>query len=95
MYQALDCYRLTVHAWAADYPDRSVRLQVSLANRAAVIIVILANNRTEIGAALPAPNEAERGNLRLDLRCIDRIREPADGLAYGACGVFAGVTTPM
>jgi hypothetical protein len=36
-----------------------MHLQTSLADRAAVIGVILANNRTEIAAALPAWNEAK------------------------------------
>lgn len=74
--------------------NRSVHLRVSLADRAAVVGVILANNRAEIGAALPARNKPSEANFALISGALIASENEWMIWFMVACGVFAGATTP-
>src|SRR5437868_4850012 len=58
----------------------SLHLDVGLTNDAAELVILLADKRTEIGAAYSDRIEALGDELRLDLRGLHCAREPAGEL---------------
>ena len=72
----------------------SLSLDFRRANHAAVVVILFADMRREIGAAQSHGIETLAEELGLDIGCIHCGGEPTSELGDDFLGVFAGASTP-
>ena len=73
---------------------RSFALEADIANDSPIVLVLFAENSSEIGPTLSASKETERREFLLDLRRLHCGGKPANQLGYHLSWRPGGATTP-